>query len=172
MPYTAVQSHSEEDSSSTEKTHLHRGLSPLMNFAFGFTEVGVLSSICMVFGHGLSLGGTATFFWTYFVNFILTIITGYVCAYMYMYVIYVQSSYDTSSSADHYILNGRRYSMAELCAAYPSAGACYQVNYPFLHNFVISAEAFIPSLSVGGTGYSSRASAAHGGKHNLFFFYF
>ncbi len=102
MPYTAViQNQGEEPSIPDEApeaadrtAHLHRGLSPFMNFAFGFTEVGVLSSICVVFGHGLSLGGTATFYWTYLVNFLVTIITG--------------------------------YCMAELCAAYPSAGACYQ----------------------------------------------
>ena len=121
MPYTAVesvQSHLEEDSSSAERTHLHRGLSPFMNFAFGFTEVGVLSSICVVFGHGLSLGGTATFFWAYFLNFIVTILTGYAR----IYVRKLNVSKDLIISVVH------RYSMAELCAAYPSAGACYQVD--------------------------------------------
>jgi amino acid transporter len=75
------------------KQVLHRGLSPLMNFAFGFTEVAVLSSICVTFGYGLGTGGPATLFWTFLTNFGVTIFIG--------------------------------YSMAELCAAYPSAGSVY-----------------------------------------------
>jgi hypothetical protein len=36
---------------------LHRGLSALSNFAFGFTEVAVLASITSLYGYGLQTGG-------------------------------------------------------------------------------------------------------------------
>jgi len=36
---------------------LHRGLSALSNFAFGFTEVAVLASITSLYGFGLQTGG-------------------------------------------------------------------------------------------------------------------
>ena len=36
---------------------LHRGLSALSNFAFGFTEVAVLASITSLYGYGLETGG-------------------------------------------------------------------------------------------------------------------
>ena len=56
---------------------LHRGLSPLMNFAFGFTEVGVLSSICVTLQQGLGTGGPVVFFWGFLINSIFTVFIGY-----------------------------------------------------------------------------------------------
>jgi amino acid transporter len=47
---------------------LHRGLGVMMNFAFGFTEVAVLSSIVLTYGLGLTIGGPATVFWGYCVQ--------------------------------------------------------------------------------------------------------
>lgn len=72
---------------------LHRGLTSLMNFAFGFTEVGVLSSLCVTLGEGYGTGGPCVFLWGFVINSIMTGCIG--------------------------------MSMAELCAAYPSAGAVY-----------------------------------------------
>jgi amino acid transporter len=72
---------------------LNRSLSALANFCIGFTEVAALSSVCQTLGFGIVTGGAATLVWSFFVNFLMTIIIG---------------------------LN-----MAELCAAYPSAGAVY-----------------------------------------------
>tara|TARA_A100001015_G_scaffold317381_1_gene434214 strand:- start:1509 stop:2024 length:516 start_codon:yes stop_codon:yes gene_type:complete len=72
---------------------LHRGLTLMMNFAFGFTEVGVLSSLCVTLQEGYGTGGPAVFLWGFLVNSIMTVFIG--------------------------------LSMAELCAAYPSAGAVY-----------------------------------------------
>lgn len=64
-----------------------------MNFAFGFTEVAALASICVTFGFGLKTGGPATLFWSFLVHFFFSVFIG--------------------------------YSLAELCAAFPSAGAVY-----------------------------------------------
>ncbi len=38
------------------KPELKRGLGAFMNFAFGFTEVSVVSCIAAIFGYGLSTG--------------------------------------------------------------------------------------------------------------------
>ena len=38
------------------KRELKRGLGSTMNFAFGFTEVSVISCIAAIFGYGLSSG--------------------------------------------------------------------------------------------------------------------
>mmetsp|Transcript_20682 Transcript_20682/g.18831 ORF Transcript_20682/g.18831 Transcript_20682/m.18831 type:complete len:377 (+) Transcript_20682:66-1196(+) len=59
------------------KQELIRGLGPYMNFAFGFTEVGVVSSISALFGYGLSTGGPATIIWGWLVTFAMTMIVGY-----------------------------------------------------------------------------------------------
>ncbi len=39
------------------ESELYRGLSSFANFAFGFTEVGVLASIVSLYGYGLTTGG-------------------------------------------------------------------------------------------------------------------
>jgi len=44
------------------KQELHRGLTAFGNFAFGFTEVAVLSSFASVFGYGLATGGIIDLF--------------------------------------------------------------------------------------------------------------
>lgn len=63
---------------------LHRGMSSLMSFAIGFTEVAVLSSICLTYGNGLASGGPAVLIWGFAVNFLMTMIVancfGEVCA--------------------------------------------------------------------------------------------
>lgn len=41
------------------KQELYRGLSAFGSFAFGFTEVGIVSSITSLFGYGLITGGMA-----------------------------------------------------------------------------------------------------------------
>jgi len=38
------------------KAELNRGLGSIMNFAFGFTEVGVISCLAGSFGYGLLTG--------------------------------------------------------------------------------------------------------------------
>ena len=37
---------------------LFRGLGAVMNFAFGFTEVGVLVGMCSLYGYGLITGSS------------------------------------------------------------------------------------------------------------------
>ena len=53
---------------------LHRGLSPIMDFTIGFTEVAVLTSICIMLGFGLEAGGPVVVFWGFVVNFFVTMI--------------------------------------------------------------------------------------------------
>jgi hypothetical protein len=48
---------------------LHRGLTGLTNFAFGFTEVAVLVSVSLVLGVGLGHGGPAVTLWGFALNF-------------------------------------------------------------------------------------------------------
>ena len=91
----------EIDEKDTSENKLYVGLSPFMNFAFGFTEVAVLSSIAVTLEFGLGMafiinnakkkdyyyrninsfitgtGGPAALFWTYFTNSIITIFIGY-----------------------------------------------------------------------------------------------
>lgn len=48
---------------------LHRGLGTMMNFAFGFTEVAILSSISITFELGLTNGGPVVIIWGFIVQF-------------------------------------------------------------------------------------------------------
>ena len=83
----------EEEQMGGYKQELFRGLSAFGSFAFGFTEVGIVSSITSLFGYGLITGGPACMLWGYSITFAFTMVVG--CA------------------------------MAEICAAYPSAGSVY-----------------------------------------------
>jgi len=56
------------------KPQLHRGLSPILNLAFGFTEVAVLASICTTFTFAIGTGGPAEIIWCYIVEFFMTIL--------------------------------------------------------------------------------------------------
>lgn len=51
------------------KPALHRGLGVFMNFAYGFTEVSVLCSICLTYSLGLSNGGNAVILWAFVFQF-------------------------------------------------------------------------------------------------------
>lgn len=75
------------------KPELKRGLGSFMNFAFGFTEVSVISCISAVFSYGLSTGGPVVIIWGWVSCFIFTMCVA--------------------------------FSMAEICAAYPTAGSVY-----------------------------------------------
>lgn len=55
---------------------LHRGLGLVSNFAFGFTEVAILVSICVTLSTALSNGGPANMLWSFFVHFMITILVG------------------------------------------------------------------------------------------------
>lgn len=56
---------------------LHRGLGLLSNFAMGFTEVGVLSSISITYGDSILRGGPISIVWSFVATSIATIIIGY-----------------------------------------------------------------------------------------------
>ena len=62
------------------KPQLHRGLSPILNLAFGFTEVAILSSICTTFTFAIGAGGPAEIIWCYMVEFFMTILISYCMA--------------------------------------------------------------------------------------------
>lgn len=51
------------------KPTLHRGLGRFMNFAYGFTEVSVLCSICLTYSLGLTNGGDAVILWAFVFQF-------------------------------------------------------------------------------------------------------
>jgi amino acid transporter len=53
---------------------LYRGLGSFTNFAFGFTEVGVLVSIVTTWNYGLQYGGPTEIVWGFFVTFVMTMI--------------------------------------------------------------------------------------------------
>jgi hypothetical protein len=55
---------------------LHRGLSAAMNFAFGFTEVAALASVCLTYGYGLNTGGPRIVLWGFVIHwFFITIVS-------------------------------------------------------------------------------------------------
>ena len=58
----------------TVKQELYRGLGGVMNFAFGFTEVGVLVGICGLYNYGLTTGGPSAIIWGWIVAYAVTMI--------------------------------------------------------------------------------------------------
>jgi len=74
---------------------LHRGLSSVMNFAFGFTEVAVLASVCITYGFGLSSGGPSAVIWGFIVNFIVTVVVSFSMAE-------ICSAYPSAGSVYHW----------------------------------------------------------------------
>lgn len=56
---------------------LYRGLGTMMNFAFGFTEVAILSSISITFELGLTNGGPVVIIWGFIVQFIAVMVIAY-----------------------------------------------------------------------------------------------
>ena len=53
---------------------LHRGLGAMMNFAFGFTEVAILSSLCITFQVGLTNGGPVVIIWGFILEFLAVMV--------------------------------------------------------------------------------------------------
>ena len=56
------------------KPSLFRGLGSFMNFAFGFSEVAVLSSVCITYSFAIGTGGPSVVIWSFLVNFLITMI--------------------------------------------------------------------------------------------------
>jgi amino acid transporter len=77
------------------KPTLHRGLDSFMNFAFGFTEVAVLASVCITFGFGLNSGGPSVLVWGFAVNFGITMIIAHCMAE-------ICSAYPSAGSVYHW----------------------------------------------------------------------
>ena len=48
-----------------------------MNFAFGYTEVGVLVGICSIYDYGLSTGGPSGLIWGWVAAFLLTMVVSF-----------------------------------------------------------------------------------------------
>jgi amino acid transporter len=77
------------------KPSLFRGLGAMMNFAFGFTEVAVLASICLTFSVGLALGGPTVLFWGFMANFAFTMVIAHSMAE-------ICSAYPSAGSVYHW----------------------------------------------------------------------
>jgi amino acid transporter len=58
------------------KKELYRGLSALSNFAMGFSEVGVVTSIVSSYNHGLIAGGPVFIIWGFFITTVFSMIVG------------------------------------------------------------------------------------------------
>ena len=56
---------------------LYRGLNGFMNFAFGYTEVAVLISVCSEYSYGLMTGGPSVLIWTWVVAYVMTMFVAY-----------------------------------------------------------------------------------------------
>lgn len=78
LNYTSSDFQNQNSSSGTDDTFiknmgysptLYRGLGTMMNFAFGFTEVAILSSISITFELGLTNGGPVVIIWGFIVQF-------------------------------------------------------------------------------------------------------
>ena len=62
------------------KKSLTRGLTQLANFGFGFTEVGILVSISMLYGQALEAGGPSVLLWGFIVSYAMFTVTVYCMA--------------------------------------------------------------------------------------------
>lgn len=58
------------------KQELHRGFNALMSFSFCFTAVACISSISLLFGYGLNVGGPAVMIWGWIISSVFTIMVG------------------------------------------------------------------------------------------------
>lgn len=77
------------------KQELYRGFSPLMSFAFCFTDVNVLLSISLGFTHSINTGGSAVAIWSWIIGSVFTILTGFALAE-------ICSVYPTAGSVYHW----------------------------------------------------------------------
>lgn len=77
------------------KPTLYRGLDSFMNFAFGFTEVAVLPSVCIMYGFGLGAGGPAGIVWGFAVQFLLVMVIAHCMAE-------ICSAYPSAGSVYHW----------------------------------------------------------------------
>lgn len=59
------------------KQELDRGLGAFMNFAFGFTEVSVLTSLSGIYAYGLVTGGSVVMVWGWITTFVFTMCVAY-----------------------------------------------------------------------------------------------
>jgi amino acid transporter len=66
-----------------------------MNFAFGFTEVAVLSSIAITYGVGLTNGGPSVIIWGFVVQFVLVMFIAFSMAE-------ICSAYPSAGSVYHW----------------------------------------------------------------------
>jgi len=48
-----------------------------MNFAFGFTEVAALASVCLTYGYGLKTGGPVIVVWGFLIHWVFITIVSY-----------------------------------------------------------------------------------------------
>jgi len=125
---------------------LHRGLSSVMNFAFGFTEVCVLGSVCLTFNYALATGGPACIFWTFLVQFLLTIFISFSMAE-------ICSAYPSAGSVYHWSGQLTPLKWAPLCS-YICGWANFVGNAAGDATFATGFASFLSSALVS-SGYSA-----------------
>ena len=96
---------------------LYRGINGIMNFGVGFTEVAVVTSVCITLSFGLGTGGPSVIFWTFIVNFIMTICVSFSLAE-------ICSAFPSAGSVYHWA--GQ---LAPIETSKPWAYACGWINF-------------------------------------------